>query len=210
MPKVHVLNQEREYEEMFRRFGWEVTPMIAEADLIQFTGGPDVPPHLYGEPFHPRTSSNLKRTDREMDIFNEYKGKKKLAGICYGGQILNVLCGGAMYQDHSGHPYIHKAWVYSQAIQVVVSSTHHQLMRPGENGIVLMAANEGVKAQRVTTDNEIVTEVPEYETEAVFYPDDGVLCFQPHPEFSVRDDTFKECATVYFSFLEELLKDDVR
>lgn len=203
MPKVHIINGDRAYLEMFERKGW--THSSAEdADLIQFTGGADVSPRLYGEALHPNSQCNLSRDDREKEVFDRYQGKKPLAGICRGGQFLNVMCGGKMYQHHSGHPYKHKAWIYSKSVELIVSSTHHQIMRPAKDGIVVMAANEGVIAERMDG-TDIIKESPDWETESVFYPDKGVLCFQPHPEFSVQDKEVEECMFAYFQLLEDLM-----
>jgi gamma-glutamyl-gamma-aminobutyrate hydrolase PuuD len=207
MPKVYVIGNERAYVEMFLHFGWTIVSTPETADLIQFTGGEDVSPHLYGESVHPLTHHSLSRDDKEKAIFDKWHKKKKMAGICRGGQFLNVMCGGSMYQHHSGHPYIHKAWVYSNMTKVNVSSTHHQIMRPNKDtAIILMAANIGVIAERCEGE-DIVQEYPDWETEALLYPDDGVLCFQPHPEFGLNAEMFEECMHLYFSFLEDLMND---
>ena len=205
MPKVCIINGDVAYHKMFNTMGWSSVHNPKDADVIQFTGGADVSPQLYGEALHPTSQCNLARDDREKEIYDKWRGKKHLAGICRGGQFLNVMAGGSMYQHHSGHPSLHEAWVYADMLKVLVSSTHHQIMRPAREGIVLMGAAEGVLAERMNGD-AIVREPPEYETEAVHYPDLGVLCFQPHPEFAVRDKRVEDCMSIYFKFLEELMR----
>ena len=56
-----------EYRQMFEKAGWSMTDRIEHADLIQFVGGEDVTPHLYGQHPHHSTRSNLKR-----DLYEQF------------------------------------------------------------------------------------------------------------------------------------------
>ncbi|MCA2590219.1 MAG: gamma-glutamyl-gamma-aminobutyrate hydrolase family protein [Microcystis sp. M31BS1] len=82
--KVYVVGAEAEYEQMFLRNGWQVVKDIEDSDLIQFTGGSDVDPMLYGEPYHPATGSSPMRDAKEANIFNKYNWDIPMAGICRG------------------------------------------------------------------------------------------------------------------------------
>lgn len=204
MPNVAIINGNKQYMQMFTDKGWDLST-IEEADLLQFCGGHDVNPQLYGEAIHPRSCINTERDDVEKSIFDKYWGKKHMAGICRGGQFLNVMCGGKMYQHHTGHPSLHRAWVYNKMLSLTVSSTHHQVMRPNwDKAILLMGANEGSIGERMEGE-DIVKEAIDTETEALLYPDDMVLCFQPHPEFYLTNPEVEDCKDLYFSFLEELM-----
>ena len=55
MRKVYIVGGGGDYKSMFEGEGWEVVDCFSKADLIQFTGGADVSPALYGESTHPQT-----------------------------------------------------------------------------------------------------------------------------------------------------------
>ncbi|UCW44423.1 hypothetical protein [Pseudomonas phage PPAT] len=56
---------------MFGKMGWEVVGIkdFFNADLIQFTGGSDVTPMLYGESLHPKTYCSQRRDLEEAGYF---------------------------------------------------------------------------------------------------------------------------------------------
>ena len=105
MPRVFVVGSSfGAYHDMFRRYGWEIAKSYDEADLLQYTGGEDVSPSLYGRTKHPRSYINRERDMRERIIFlRALKDGKPQAGICRGGQFLNVMCGGSLWQDVNNH-----------------------------------------------------------------------------------------------------------
>lgn len=109
---VFIVASSPEYVAMFKNEGWNIAPSIEEADLVQFTGGSDVFPRLYGEPPHRTTSYNEGRDEKEKQI---YELAQELgipcAGICRGGQFLNVMNHGRMFQDVDNHTRQHKARV---------------------------------------------------------------------------------------------------
>lgn len=206
---VHIVNGNWQYKSMFEEAGWGITIDLAEADLVQFTGGEDVTPELYGERPHPRTFHNPNRDKQEKRIYDQAREMGiPMAGICRGGQFLNVMNGGKMYQDVDNHALggTHKAHVNGFIGDVDVTSTHHQMMRPNihTDHIVLMSAKLstrkeymggipiGVIKQKVKHDDDV---------ESVYYPETHSLCFQPHPEF----DRGKDCRAVYFFFINNYL-----
>lgn len=196
------------YSRMFTMRGWQVTDNKIEADLAQFTGGADVSPWLYGEKKHPRTGNT---PDRDKFEKHEYNQLQELgvpcAGICRGGQFLNVMNEGKMYQDVNNHAIggMHIAYLIGNLVPVYVTSTHHQMMRPSEDGLVVMTA--GLSTYKEWMEDEHIVrrvihkpEVNKEDIEAVYYEDTASFCFQPHPEFNNN-----ALQDLYFNLLDEYL-----
>lgn len=189
---------------MFRNAGWKVLRRdIHAANLIQFTGGHDVSPNLYGEALHPQSSTNPHRDEREMLIFNQgvHLGIP-MGGICRGAQFLNVMCGGKMYQHVDGHARgSHMAVDTRTKEEFMVTSTHHQMMIAGQDGTHIVTASCSSKKERMKVDLGILViyDRAPIDVEAVYYPWQNCFCFQPHPEFPDQD----ELAERYMAYLEE-------
>lgn len=193
-----------DYSEMFRAAGWLVVQNVVEADLVQFTGGEDVSPCLYGEDKHPYTGDNFHRDLHEAGFFAiAQRMEIPMAGICRGGQFLNVMSGGKMYQHVNKHATGHNHVIQDceTGDVIVVSSTHHQMMRVGPGGRLLATADLGGFKELV------VGGIPRRDlgiapdTEVVYYPSSRALCFQPHPEFFGPGD---ECFEYYFELIERV------
>lgn len=207
--KVFIIGGGHDYERMFKAHGWDVTTTMEDADLIQFTGGSDVSPVFYGEPPHPTTQSNYDRDVKEKELFLLAQGMGiPCAGICRGGQFLNVMNGGTLYQNVDNHAIgPHKAFAIGHIGPVTVTSTHHQMIRPntGQEYVLLMTANEAHVKEYMSPSGIVysrhVTDKKEDDVEAVYYPHTNSLCFQPHPEFN----NATECAHVYFYFINNYL-----
>lgn len=198
MPKVYIVGHAGAYAQMFLQKGWEVVDSMSQADLVQFTGGADVSPHLYGEKLHPQTGNDERRDIMEME---EYLQAARLrlpcAGICRGGQFLNVMSGGKLYQHVSNHALrgTHEAFSETLGQHVNVTSTHHQMMRPGPHSY-LEGWAEGLSVNKQSMpklDEETYEPLfelgPGVDPEVVFYEGTQCLCFQPHPEFPGADET---------------------
>ena len=171
MSKVYVVGGDPLVEEMFRDRGYDILTDDNHdelgPDLICFTGGADVNPKVYGEEPNGARGWDDERDEREIRIFNAFKGFVPMVGICRGGQLLNVLNGGWMIQDHglvSGD--VEMSTFYSGET-VTVRVDHHQGMISGAD-IDPSAWNEGI------------SEWPDY---VIWYPETRCLCFQPHPEW---------------------------
>ena len=202
VPSVFVVGNDHLIKNMFRKRGWEITRSDAEADLIQFTGGEDVSPSLYGQGQHVQTVCNPTRDQYESNIFHNNQDKY-LAGICRGGQFLNVMCGGSMWQHVDGHARrdTHPLTMVDGKT-VEVTSTHHQMMVPGEFGDVLGTASESSFKENDERREEAKKGGKfEDDVEIVFYGGNKALCFQPHPEYVNEN---HECQELYFSLLEEM------
>lgn len=201
MRKVHIVGRDYSIANMFLKQGWEVVDYIDKnIDLIQFTGGEDVDPSYYGQTKHPRTYSNPKRDAYEANIFNEWKGEVPMAGICRGGQFLNVMNGGSMWQHVDNHALskTHDAHCLITDTIYQVTSTHHQMMIPAVHAKLLLTASLSTRRE----DADSVVEGVGTDTEAVYYGDTQCLCFQPHPEYvSINH----ECQILYFEYINRFL-----
>ncbi len=205
---VFIVQTDPYYTTMFKNRGWEVVNNINDADLVQFTGGSDVSPSMYKEARHPATQSNPERDKKEALIFEQAKELAiPMAGICRGGQFLNVMNNGKMWQDVNHHGSPHPAVIVGFNKTIEVSSTHHQMMKPDHftDSIILLTANESTKKEYMSA-NHVVSRLvtkdyPEDDVEAVYYPRSNALCFQPHPEYPGYDD----CQDVYFWFIHNYL-----
>lgn len=218
MTKVFIVGGCRLIERMFARqpgakYGFVDNP--SDANLLVFTGGSDVTPDYYGDRKHPTTSNNPKRDEEEHRIFRQFQGKPKV-GICRGGQFLNVMSGGSLWQDVDQHalgnthalaycPKLHWAQGFQNADRnlnldydvVQVTSTHHQMMRPGINGDIWGWCQRSTyrdtgRDQQAPSDFRNLPDI-----EIVYYEDEGSLCFQPHPEYGVES-----CEKLFFRCLD--------
>jgi gamma-glutamyl-gamma-aminobutyrate hydrolase PuuD len=199
MNSVYIVGGDVLVHRMFLYNGWDVVNNPDDADIIQFVGGEDVDPALYGEERHATTYSNPKRDAFESHIYRTNDGQG-CAGICRGGQFLNVMVGGKMWQDVDGHCLgdTHEM-VGPDGVSYQVTSTHHQMMIPNYD------KNPKIWTAAESTYRETATELDvgdHDDVEVVLYKDYGVLCFQPHPEYL---DVDHECQRLYFELLEEIM-----
>lgn len=142
--------------------------MVELCDGFLFSGGLDISPSFYNEDAH----LNLMRTNIAFDntqiglMKDVLRSGKPVLGICRGHQILNVACGGSLYQDTSEIPesYIkhshetgnadiaHRVFINEGSLlhglfgnQLFVNSYHHQSVKDlGENVVVTARAADGV------------------------------------------------------------------
>lgn len=110
---------------------------VEKYDTIQFTGGADVSPELYGEA-NTHSGNDPSRDLWEAGIF--LRAKQCLVpcfGICRGSQFLRVMCGGRMIQDIPDHACSqgHKVLFLGRdgPREFKVTSTHHQQAVMGGN-----------------------------------------------------------------------------
>lgn len=198
--KILVVGKDRLIEQMFLRRGFSLVSDLGgeEPDLVQFTGGEDVSPSLYGHIKHGSTFTNPKRDEYEVQVFKRYLGKVPFAGICRGGQLLNVLSGGTMYQHVDNHSGYHMATDEATQNTLLVASTHHQMMSPGSEAEILMTANES--RVRWMEERKILRDPETPDIEALYYKETNSLCFQPHPEYLDIGDGGQE---IYFDYLKK-------
>lgn len=195
---VFIVNGSSDYRTLFLSMGFSITNSLEDAGLVCFTGGSDVSPSLYGAKEHPFTGASYARDMQEQLVFLDAVDKNiPCVGICRGAQFLNVMSGGAMYQHVDKHTSPHTITDLQTGESVYVSSTHHQMMKPSPEGLLVASSTLG--GFREWYDGQIFKkDVSKEDVEVVFYKHTKCLCFQPHPEF---DDAEYEGMRVYFRSL---------
>lgn len=194
--KVKIIGGSWEYSALFETLGIKETNIFSEADIVCFTGGEDVSPHLYGQVSHHTTRSDAKRDEHDIKAFRESETKFKV-GICRGGQFLNVMNGGSMWQDVNNHCKSHILTDLPSNKEYIVSSTHHQMMIPGQNSLIVAKACEATRLASPTTEVQRDPAILD-DIEVLWYPKTRSLCFQPHPEYNEAVD-----CRLYFEALLE-------
>lgn len=183
-------------KKMFKDNGFDLTDDIYDANVVVFVGGEDVHPGLYRQKVHKLTHYNKSRDEYEKEIFNEaFSLGIPMAGICRGGQFLNVMSGGKMWQDVDNHNIggTHKVWVKDWSGDLEVNSVHHQMMEPDwySDVHILMKAGESTVKHAMAEEGSILSypysqhcsKHTMTDIEALYYPHTRSLCFQPHPEY---------------------------
>lgn len=179
---------------------------LPDAKVIIFNGGADIGTSIYGEepvansiPLH-----RSKRDQYEIDIFEKYADPTILkVGICRGSQLLNCLNGGTLWQDVNNHQSSHNMTILETGETIFVTSTHHQMMRPGPSGIVIAVADESTRkfAQGAMYPKQHFND-DHRDTEIVWYPATSTLCIQGHPEY-VPGSHFAEFSIALIRYYQE-------
>lgn len=187
--------------------GYEETKFIDECDIIIFNGGEDVATELYGEkPVMTRVPRYPSGRDKyEKRIYEEYRGKKFMLGICRGAQFLNVMNGGTLWQDVDNHGRDHTILDLPSGQFYRATSTHHQMMRPNfDDGILIAVASESKLRRR---DGEVQSidpkATPDLDVEIVWYPGNRTLCIQGHPEYVPGSQFANYCMRIIDEFFHE-------
>ena len=183
--RVFVVGGGFQYIKMFFDAGMKGARSVEDANIICFTGGEDVDPSFYKEEALSVTHFNTKRDEYEAGIFGEALAlKKPMVGICRGGQFLNVMNGGTLWQDVNNHAGRLHSVVDMRTGNLVegMTSTHHQQMRPFKDAEVIAVAE--LSTRKESASEKIERDEAECDDmEVLWYPDSLSLCFQPHPEF---------------------------
>ncbi|SHM70378.1 putative glutamine amidotransferase [Cyclobacterium lianum] len=194
-------------------------PILEALDGFVFQGGTDLAPQTYGETpiVAGRWPGDPYRDKYELKIMDYAfrKGKPVLA-ICRGFQLLNVYCGGTLYQDiatqlpeatihRDAQKYdtlVHQIdfvpgtsleQIYGRLPKPIVNSVHHQ-------GIKTLGENLTILA-RCPVDGIIEA------VEVSDAPDKNIIGVQWHPEFSVgRSTPFLDPLKLYSYFLSKIKK----
>lgn len=137
-----------------------------KCDGLLLPGGADIEPSLYGREREEKCGKpNELRDKNEFEIFNAFvKTGKPILGICRGFQVINVACGGTLYQDiadikkcsHSDFlkraKPVHKATIIENTRlfkifdkqEIGVNSLHHQAVdNVGKNLVVSAVSEDG-------------------------------------------------------------------
>jgi putative glutamine amidotransferase len=179
-----------------------VEHLVDALDGLLLHGGADVCPRTYGqEPLRPEWEGDAFRDAYELALVHAFTSvAKPVLGICRGIQLLNVACGGTLWQDlptqvegSARHRHqetydrnLHQVDLLpgtsigelygldGERRRVTVNSVHHQAVRDLGDGLVVEA---------VSADDGIVEAV------RLDDPDRWVRAVQWHPEFSDPTDS---------------------
>jgi putative glutamine amidotransferase len=81
--------------------------IFSRLDGLLLPGGEDLDPSTYGAERHPQLGATDKERDRTELLLTEWALAEGMPvfGVCRGAQVINVACGGTLYQDlHSERP----------------------------------------------------------------------------------------------------------
>lgn len=199
---VFVVGGDRLVEEMFIDWGgYDIVDSIYDAQLVCFTGGADVSPALYGDIPHRTTRSTPARDKIESEVYvTALALGTPMVGICRGGQFLNVMNNGTMWQDVDNHTRQHYLKDISSSTMRLVTSTHHQMMRPSKDNGVQIVATASISIRKETGRSvETVKHNIGTDIEVVWYSKTKCLCFQPHPEY---DNLETDTRAYFFELLD--------
>lgn len=184
---------------------------IYDADLVVFTGGPDVDPAYYGEE---PMSGIFPDENRDYQDISAYmiciEEGIPMTGICRGAQFGWVMHGGnseeraQLYQNIDGHMGDHKMWDNHKKMLVgKVSSVHHQAVKAGPGMEILGISHEST----MKWENDIVRVRNTPDIEAFFLRETCFFGVQGHPEYK----GYHEYAKWYLDYINDLviLNDDI-
>lgn len=205
--KMMLVSEDESHYRYFDSQGWKFVKSLVQADVVQFMGGPDISPSLYSQATHKKTKvSDVLRDLRETVIARKaILHGTPVAGICRGGQLLNVINGGYLVQHVGGHTATHPAWVEEANEMIDVTSTHHQMMMPGPSADITITAWEVWAGEIMSANGQpciISFEGDIGNPEAIVYKKTNSLCFQPHPEYDKSGELYE----VYCGQLCHILK----
>ena len=162
--------------------------LLKQVDGVIFSGGPDLDPSYYGETVWNETVSvdTLRDVSDLMLMRAALDAKKPILAICRGGQLMNVVLGGSLYQDiptqvdtlvKHGDGALHRIGVEKGSVlydlfgqdSLTVNSFHHQGVKQ---------AAPGIRATAFAPDG--LMEAYEY--------GDRLIAFQFHPEKMAQTD----------------------
>lgn len=216
---VYVPHANTQVETLFKTNGFDIVDRLGDADVVVFTGGPDLCPFLYGQRLHSKTSFSLDRDLSDIECIKNLPSHVSLVGICRGAQLLNVMVGhGTLWQHVTNHDkgkhlvYYHDS--KEEELHFMASSTHHQMMNPGPDATLLAWAKQATKLYTVHEQPDLTYNMTDM-YDANYIPDPEVLlyenatwptlCVQYHPEYR---DTDKTGTSKFFGWIEEYLLDE--
>lgn len=178
-----VADQQYQLQRLMQDCGYGICDKIEKADIVVFGGGADIDPALYGETINKaaRTSINPREDKRDKEAYDKVKSHQLKVGICRGGQYLNVMSGGKMYQNVNGHASNHVMYDALFRTTFMVTSHHHQQMIAGPEGEVI-GYTEKIGSNFYDQNGEVAG--PSVEPEIIYYPNTKSLCVQSHPEWA--------------------------
>jgi len=176
--------------------------------LVVFTGGADVSPELYGDT-SPKNVCHA-NPDRDTQEVNVYKFALrrgiKMVGICRGMQFLNVMSGGKMIHDISGHGSgNHKVMSHDRDEPFLTNSFHHQMCIPHKSTQILAWSNTKLSREYIG-DEDRVMDYTGPEVEAIYMPWQKGIGVQWHPEVTVGTGDWSTSTSWFKHMVNDLLE----
>lgn len=171
-------------------YGFREVSKPEDAEILVFNGGADIATEIYGElPIYrgiPALKTN--RDKYEVSLYDDFVGQKFFLGICRGGQLLNCLNGGKLWQHVTDHQRDHQMIDLRTGEQIKVTSTHHQMMRPHRELAEIIGVANISGSREAEVDAKVYKNLPKdikmgEDIEVVWYPNTRSLCIQGHPEY---------------------------
>jgi gamma-glutamyl-gamma-aminobutyrate hydrolase PuuD len=176
--------------------------------LIVFTGGADVSPELYGDTSPNNICHSNAERDREERILFKFCQNRgiPMAGICRGMQFLNVMTGGKMIHDISGHSGgNHMVMTRDRDEPFLVNSFHHQMCIPHKSSHLLAWSNTKLSKQYVG-DEDVIMDYKGPEVEAIYMPWLKSVGVQWHPEAAPESGDWVTGASWFRHLINDLLE----
>lgn len=206
---------------LFQLYGMKRVNLESNPRVVVFNGGADIGTSIYGEKpcEHGGPLAPSQRDLDEIDIWKQIKDDPEVlkVGICRGSQLLNCLNGGTLWQDVNGHNRgDHLMTIIETGEKMVVTSTHHQMMRPTKEAIIIAVANEATQKRaehdicRLGNPHLSTGKFNDdyNDTEIVYYPSTHTLCIQGHPEYVPHSDFARFCIDLIINKVSEMTHAD--
>jgi len=175
-------------------------------DGLVLVGGNDIPPSVYGQEKHAKTSVMAsKRYEFESRLIGEWlETDKPMLGICLGMQMSNVVEGGTMMQDipsMAGDAVNHRAKAKLHKVNVKKGSVLYDALKSGE---AYVYSNHHQAVERIGTNLRVIARADDNVCEALERTD-GVfgLFVQWHPE-QMKDKKHRDA--IYGSLIKAAIK----
>jgi len=178
--------------------------------LIVFTGGADVSPELYGDTSPKNVChANRDRDNTEETIFKYARQRGiKMVGICRGMQFLNVMTGGKMMHDISGHSGgSHQVMTKDRAEPFITNSFHHQMCIPNKDSHILAWSHQRLSREYIGDKDEVM-DYKGPEVEAFYNSWDKCLGVQWHPEATADSGEWVAATTWFRHLTKDLIEAD--
>ncbi len=185
-----------------------IEEQVKNLDAIILSGGEDINPKYYGEKPLSKLGEISDARDKYDFALAKYALKHNIPvlGICRGAQILNVILGGTLYQDHSyigketqEHNYSDQEALVRHEIFVEKDSFIHNIF--GDTTMVNSFHHQSVKKispkLRITAlDRDGIVEAFEGRSK-----DNLILGIQWHPEMMANKGNNKEMIDLFRAFI---------
>ncbi len=187
-----------------------LSALLKNLDGILISGGNDIDPKRYGQrPSQKMGTHYPVRDDVEFFITNyAINNKMPILGICRGFQVINVACGGTLYEDLPSAGFLDHALNYSERYlpvhsvfieekskfynvhgvdKLMVNSLHHQGVKDLGEGLVSTAVSEdGLCEAFESKDSDLIMGVQWHPEMMSSYYDEFIKIFSKFSEICIQ------------------------